>query len=130
MLSRLQKNVVIKIKTSETGVGSRELDMLRKLFDKERQDDKSSCVQLLDDFLVDGPNGTHSCIVTELLGPSAAELKDARNPMGGRLPRAWSKALAKQLLSAVSSLHAQGIGPGGMCRRHEFYFRYQEAEMS
>jgi serine/threonine-protein kinase SRPK3 len=120
MLSRLQKNVAIKIKTSETGVGSRELDILRMVSAKhEQQHDKSRCIQLLDDFLVDGPNGTHSCVVTELLGPSVAELKDARHPMGGRLPRAWSKALAKQLLSAVSDLHAQGIGHGGMCNRDE-----------
>ncbi|THW87225.1 kinase-like protein, partial [Aureobasidium pullulans] len=59
-----------------------------------------------------GPNGTHVCLVLELLGPSAATVIDQRFA-GNRLPGFTAKKACKEIALALEVLHAQGIGHGG-----------------
>jgi serine/threonine-protein kinase SRPK3 len=70
-------------------------------------------VQLLDEFSHQGPNGTHQCLVFELLGPTVdaiveeiygEELFEPENIL----------RLTKQLLQAVSFIHEIGYAHGGM----------------
>ena len=69
-------------------------------------------MQMLDYFQLNGPNGTHDCIVIELLGPSVSDLLDAR--FGGeRLPGKLAKKIAEQALLGLDYLHEQQIGHGG-----------------
>lgn len=69
-------------------------------------------VHLLDDFNLNGPNGTHNCLVYELLGPNVSDALDAHFP-AGRLPGKLAKIIAKQSLIGLDGLHQQNISHGG-----------------
>lgn len=64
-----------------------------------------------DQFRIEGPNGVHSCLVLDLLGPSVMSL--ARSSVDGRLPGQSAISIAKQVLLGLSCLHDQNIGHGG-----------------
>lgn len=86
-----------------------ELDILKKL--AFRQPLKHT-VHLLDDFDLKGPNGSHNCLVYELLGPNIPDTIDAYFP-GGRLPGKLAKIIAKQSLIGLIDLHQMNIAHGG-----------------
>jgi serine/threonine-protein kinase SRPK3 len=69
-------------------------------------------VQMLDDFDLNGPNGSHKCLVYELLGPNVLGTIHAHFP-DGRLPGKLAKGIAKQCLIGLDSLHQRKIGHGG-----------------
>lgn len=69
-------------------------------------------MQMLDHFQLEGPHGTHNCLVLELLGPSVPDLLDARF-RDERLPGKFAKTIAKQALPGLYYLHQQKIGHGG-----------------
>jgi len=69
-------------------------------------------VQLLDDFDLKGPNGSHQCLVYELLGPNIPDMIDTHLP-NGRLPGKLAKVIAKQRLIGLDNLHQQNIAHGG-----------------
>lgn len=69
-------------------------------------------VHMLDNFDLEGPNGCHKCLVYELLGPDIPDTIDAHFS-DGRLPGKLAKAIAKQSLIGLDSLHQQNIGHGG-----------------
>jgi serine/threonine-protein kinase SRPK3 len=75
-------------------------------------------VSLLDEFEITGPNGTHRCIVTELLGPSVMALKmcdesDADELEWWLLPLPMGRRLAVQAAKAVAFIHSHGIVHAG-----------------
>ncbi|CAI7614278.1 unnamed protein product [Penicillium viridicatum] len=72
---------------------------------------------MLDDFDLKGPNGTHKCLVYELLGPNVPDIIDANFP-DGRLPGKLAKAIAKQCLIGLDSLHQRKIGHGDLHTRN------------
>jgi hypothetical protein len=59
---------------------------------------------MLDDFDLKGPNGSHKCLVYELLGPNVLDIIDA-NFLDRRLPSKLAKIIAKQCLIGLDSLH-------------------------
>lgn len=65
-----------------------------------------------DYFQTKGPNGTHDCLVLDLLGPSVADFLDA-HPGIERLPGTLAKTIAKQTLLGLSFLHEQKIAHAG-----------------
>ncbi|KAJ6114186.1 protein kinase [Penicillium capsulatum] len=77
-------------------------------------------VHLLDHFDLKGPNGSHKCLVYELLGPNIPDTIDAHFP-DGRLPGKLAKAIAKQSLIGLDSLHQQNIGHGGRSLSWEYF---------
>ncbi|KAI5196896.1 kinase-like protein [Aureobasidium subglaciale] len=60
-----------------------------------------------------GPNGTHDCLILELLGPSVPTVIEARYP-DGRLPGTIATKLCKETSLALDVLHKQGIGHGDL----------------
>ena len=78
-----------------------------------QHEQSSFIVSLLDEFEINGPNGFHRCIVTEVLGPSvsavtaccSAEVRNAVPMMGRRL--------AVQAAKAIAFLHSHGIVHAG-----------------
>lgn len=98
---------------------SKEISILRELSNGPNAAG-TYVVRLLDDFHHTGPNGFHQCLVLELLGPSLNNVIDGANPMPGR-PRDEGDGmivedifrLARQLLSALATLHENGIAHGG-----------------
>ncbi|KAJ5179378.1 protein kinase [Penicillium capsulatum] len=110
--SREEAYVAVKISVAEREHNgeTRELQTMKQL---------ASChprlkhtVHLLDHFDLKGPNGSHTCLVYELLGPNIPDTIDAHFP-DGRLPGKLAKAIAKQSLIGLDSLHQQDIGHGG-----------------
>jgi serine/threonine-protein kinase SRPK3 len=69
-----------------------------------------------DHFQIKGPNGTHECLVLEMLGPSVADLLDSIE----RLPGALAKSIAKQTLLGLRFLHEQKIAHAGTVPRLAF----------
>lgn len=69
-------------------------------------------MQMLDHFEETGPNGTHDCLVLELLGPNVPDLIDS-SYSDERLPARLAKSVARQALSGVDFLSIHQIGHGG-----------------
>jgi serine/threonine-protein kinase SRPK3 len=67
---------------------------------------KEHVVQLLDRFKLSGPNGHHSCLVTEALGPWI-------RPEDLSPKAAWE--VSKQLVEATAYVHEMGVAHGGTC---------------
>ncbi|PYH96542.1 kinase-like protein [Aspergillus ellipticus CBS 707.79] len=67
---------------------------------------------MIDHFDLDGPNGTHQCLVFELLGPNIPDLIEACFSIG-RLPGKLARDVSKQALIGLDFLHQQTISHGG-----------------
>ena len=89
---------------------SQESTIIRSLGDKVHPW-KDLILPTLDEFFLTGPNGKHQCIVTVPARMSVAEAQDASYCRLFQLPVA--RAIAAQLILAVSFLHSQGIVHGG-----------------
>jgi serine/threonine-protein kinase SRPK3 len=106
--------VALKIAVSKTSSEQRESRILQTL---SQNNDSSHpghkhIMRFIDDFSHDGPNGTHACLVFELLGPSIATVTE-RKYSDDRLPGFLARRMCKEVLLAVDFLHQQNIGHGG-----------------
>ena len=69
-------------------------------------------MEFFDDFKVEGPNGTHQCIVTEVLGPSiGADVDEIYDEEW--YPIEIAKMLVAQVIRGVAYLHSCGVVHGG-----------------
>lgn len=113
----------IKIKTAEDSMDPSELsisnDLNRNSFLVERS---TQIVTLLRSFQPDGPNGKHTCLVIETLGPSLSTMLDwtpeyRSRTTGGckcyRFPLWMAKKISNDVLLGISYLHSHGITHGG-----------------
>jgi serine/threonine-protein kinase SRPK3 len=109
---RTKKYVAVKVAVADVDI--QESNILDSLSDgnDERHPGKALISQALDRFLLDGPNGTHTCLVTEPGMMSLAEAKDASYCRLFTLPVA--KAIATQVIQVVAFLHHRGIVHAGM----------------
>ena len=108
--SVLQRYVAIKILCAEVSSQGPELKVLNYL--KQSSTDhpgRRYVALLLDHFELHGPNGTHLCLVSEVLGPSIAYLIGKDLQLRGKIAR----KVARQLVQAVAFLHSQGVCHGG-----------------
>jgi serine/threonine-protein kinase SRPK3 len=72
-------------------------------------------VSLLDEFSCEGPNGHHSCLVTNLLGPNLSAL-EGMDMMGNGdylLPVALTRQIIYQCAKGLDFLHSRGVVHGG-----------------
>ncbi|KAI0809592.1 kinase-like protein [Xylaria sp. FL0064] len=115
---REQRYVAVKISVSERGERNREFKVLLAIAAiRSEQPGSRHLMPMLDHFQLDGPNGTHDCLVLELLGPSVPDLLDARF-RGERLPGKLAKKIAEQALLGLDYLHQQKIGHGDLHTRN------------
>lgn len=114
--------MALKILTASLEAGDREVRILESLqalpassssLSSSEVDGSQHVQRLLDSFHHRGPNGIHTCLVLELLGPSVPALIEARFPKG-RLPGYVARRVAQQVVRGVGVLHERGIGHGGM----------------
>lgn len=77
-------------------------------------------VQLLDEFLHQGPNGSHQCLVFELLGPSVDAVIADYCQAGDCLEPKTILRMSEQLLQAIAFVHGVGYAHGGMMRHSHF----------
>ncbi|EON65280.1 CMGC/SRPK protein kinase [Coniosporium apollinis CBS 100218] len=110
----LQRYVAVKIAVAEVGLESRELQVLRVLSANiSTHSGSQHVVQLLDDFQHAGPNGTHTCLVFEVLGPNIPTVIDARFA-DGRLPGKIARRVCKHALLGLDFLHQHQVGHGDL----------------
>lgn len=84
---------------------SRETNILRHLqhYNKDCTG-FDNILTLYEAFIISGPNGFHECLITEVVAPLE----------GLGIKPTWStKDVFKQIASAISLLHSQGIAHGG-----------------
>ena len=102
------------VKAGRTGQ-CRELFNLRALSEHAKGNLGSKhIVQLLDDFRHEGPNGSHLCLVLELLGPTINITVDDYHQVGERLDAESIVKISTQLLEALAFLHEKGYAHGGI----------------
>lgn len=65
-----------------------------------------------DIFQVDGPNGAHDCVVSEILGPNPADAGSTDEGVN-RYPAKIMKSIVKEILLSLCVLHEQGMVHGG-----------------
>ena len=113
----LERLVSLKVLTAEASHQQKELEILQYL-DQRAQGNprRDSIISILDDFTIEGPNGTHICYVSQIGGPSIAQLLDSPGQIAGsrRLHGPLARKLAGQLANAVFFMHSFGITYGGM----------------
>ncbi|KAH8689916.1 kinase-like domain-containing protein [Talaromyces proteolyticus] len=107
--------IKFSVSESENDRGNREVRVMKKLASIHPSPQHVMCI--LDDFELEGPNGTHKCLVFELLGPSVTDVTDAHFP-DGRLPGKLAKSVAKQAFIGLDTLHQQKIGHGDLHTRN------------
>ena len=66
---------------------------------------------ILDQFFIDGPNGRHRCLVTDVAGCNLADSKEAS--LVWKFPLTVSRAIAAQAILAVQAIHSTGVIHGG-----------------
>ncbi|CAI6342237.1 unnamed protein product [Periconia digitata] len=112
---REHKYVALKISAAEKRQQSQEVDVMRTLAAATRTDQPGShhLMSMLDNFQLEGPNGSHDCFVLEMLGPSVSDLVETRMS-DERLPGKLAKTIAKQALLGLDYLHQQKIGHGDL----------------
>ncbi|GAQ39208.1 hypothetical protein AtubIFM54640_006584 [Aspergillus tubingensis] len=106
--------VSVKIMRADTSQGSQELHNLQLLADRSQGKPSAKyIVSVLDSVTHQGPNGTHLCIVFELLGPSVSKVVDDYHSFGDDLEMDIILRMSEQLLGAISLIHEAGMGHGG-----------------
>jgi serine/threonine protein kinase len=115
--------VSIKIKTAEASAETPDkdpeakvsLDLERHYTSSPEAQEKPRCfARLLDCFRHTGPNGTHNCLVTELLGPTVDEVLETFKENDLTLRPDTILRSSQQLLDAIAFVHQAGIAHGGM----------------
>ena len=105
----LNKHVAVKIlmsNMSKRTAGFDELAMMKvvnSLLPVEPH--LQSVCKMLDDFALVGPNGHHTCLVYDVLGPSVDTLTGCYST--GILPLDVSKGIARDVLKSLDFLHSQ-----------------------
>ncbi|KDR74745.1 hypothetical protein GALMADRAFT_280147 [Galerina marginata CBS 339.88] len=113
----LQRLASLKVLAAEVSSMSSEVDVLRHLRRHQEQNPPDAgaehVVKVFDDFEVVGPNGTHRCIVTELLGPSLGVDLEAMYD-DTPVPFHVTKRMVPQITRGVAYLHRCGIVHGDL----------------
>ncbi|CAF3592419.1 unnamed protein product [Fusarium graminearum] len=105
--------VAVKVKVSEAK-DTRELDVLQAISALPKHHPGSSHAnQMLDHFTLGGPNGSHECLVLELVGPSVSDAIEFYCNIH-RLPAKVAKSFAKQALRGLDFLVANDIAHGAV----------------
>lgn len=107
----LQRLVSVKICTADAS--PREFEILSHLNDRSNSNDGALKMipTLLDNFCIEGPHGTHRCLVTDASRCSLALAKRRAHYSPFMLPVA--RAIAAQLILTIAYLHYKGIIHGG-----------------
>ncbi|POR31837.1 Protein kinase domain protein [Tolypocladium paradoxum] len=116
--NQLKNLVAVKVGIADST--TREMDALSALNDSQHASSdglsKAFIPTLLDHFKVHGPNGIHPCYVTM---PARASLSWVKEASYVRVFQPdVARALAAQLVLAVSYMHSRGFVHGGMALTH------------
>lgn len=97
---------VVKSASHFTETALDEIKLLKTVRDSDVNDPKrNKTVQLLNDFKISGVNGTHVCMVFEVLGHNLLKLIIKSNYRG--IPRTNVKSIIRQVLEGLDYLHTK-----------------------
>ena len=106
---------------SDNAASTTELQMLHHIANVAAAEGARHITQLLDEFEHHGPNGTHKCLVFELMGPNMNAMVERmpqfriRKPgIKIRYPPRMAKSILKQTLQALAFLHGNSIAHGDL----------------
>ncbi|PVH89387.1 kinase-like protein [Cadophora sp. DSE1049] len=105
--------VSLKIMRADQLETSKELRIHRHLTQLKINLEDNFICPLYDDFLHEGPNGTHICLVFPLAGDCVAEDIDLSLPHTREERTEQARRYGRQLAHAVALLHSVGIVHGG-----------------
>ncbi|KAI1179014.1 kinase-like protein [Nemania sp. FL0916] len=115
--------VSIKVKAADVSAGSldqdQEISIMRQLEKRHAElapGKPMPCVRLLDCFQHRGPNGTHNCLVTELVGPSISQILECYEYRGQTFQPDTIMRASCQLLDALSLMHQAGFAHGDISK--------------
>ncbi|KAK9374657.1 protein kinase [Lipomyces chichibuensis] len=109
--------VSLKIMTAEASNTCDEMRILQYL--KDSAICHPACAHILcvlDHFTIDGPNGSHSCLVSPFAGPSLAQMTHTPGKPAGtrRLRGALARKFAKQVTLTIGYMHSRGVAHGDL----------------
>ncbi len=108
--------VALKILASRLSQDCPEVSILRRLRTSEGDDrGKQYVMSMLDHFWIDGPNGRHLCVVSEVGGPSIKQFNECPGLRAGtrRLRAKVARKVALQATEGLAFIHSTGIVHGG-----------------
>lgn len=107
-----RRYVAVKVCISDSTITSQENEINQRLLHSD--DDRASMIfPILDEFVLDGPNGQHPCIVTPPARMSIAAAKSATNGYN-IFPLPTARSIAAQLAQVVAFCHEQGVVHGDL----------------
>lgn len=97
---------IVKSATNFTETAKDEIQILKAVRDTDPNDPKrAKTVQLLNDFKISGPNGTHVCMVFEVLGSNLLKLIIKSQYRG--IPYENVRTIIRQVLEGLDYLHTK-----------------------
>ncbi|KAF8990019.1 kinase-like domain-containing protein [Cyathus striatus] len=117
----------LKVLSANSSANSSELSISRHLQQQQEKGDshpgKDHVIRIFDTFVIQGPNGTHHCIVTEILGINLNEkVEDFYGNNHDHFPPDVTKKLAAQVALGVAYLHKCGIIHGDLHLRNVLFY--------
>jgi serine/threonine-protein kinase SRPK3 len=112
-----QRYVVLKILAARLSRDCPEVEILRRLRSSKESVGKAFVMSMLDHFWIDGPNGHHLCVVSEVGGPSIKQFNECPGLTSGsrRLRGEVARKVALQATEGLAYIHSTGTVHGGTC---------------
>ena len=108
----LNRYVALKILVADFSKDCSELKMLLHLKENSANHaGRKYVASLIDHFWIEGPNGSHICLVSPVAGPSISAF--SQHQPQARLEAPVAQKLALQVTQGLAFLHSIGVGHGG-----------------
>jgi serine/threonine-protein kinase SRPK3 len=124
-LEKKQQLFSMKVLTADASEAVSETRILRRLHRKSswfggfvglffgrRTAPHEFVLSVLKEFEIDGPNGRHRCIITDVLGPTVDAIRAGCSDY--RLPLNIAKRVSYQFAKGLAYIHSRGVIHGGM----------------
>ncbi|KAN0116899.1 kinase-like protein [Hyaloscypha variabilis] len=109
-----QRYVALKILAARLSRDCPEVEILRRLRNSAESIGKAFVMSMLDHFWIDGPNGHHLCVVSEVGGPSIKQFNECPGLTSGsrRLRGEVARKVAMQATEGLAYIHSTGTVHG------------------